>query len=201
VCQFLEVEDERNILKSTLHWRGVQKISITLAILVGFLVNSLFHETKIPTVDMKVQVCSKFNNFYFGKKWNLHSPWILGELALRSVGASFKKWGCCTPILPKALGHFPNFQNMFFLPALHFLRKWSTLAGWLQHMPALPRLLLETSNTHNFWSVGPKNTNFFSREAYCEMHLHKKFQKIKKLCELKWHWPKPVCPPYGHSVL
>jgi hypothetical protein len=36
------------------------KISITLAILVGFLVNSLFHETKIPMVDMKVQVNSKF---------------------------------------------------------------------------------------------------------------------------------------------
>jgi hypothetical protein len=30
------------------------KNSITLAIPVGFLVNSLFHETKIPTVDMKV---------------------------------------------------------------------------------------------------------------------------------------------------
>jgi hypothetical protein len=30
------------------------------------------------------------------------------------------------------------------------LCKWSTLAGWLQHMPALPKLLLETSNTHNF---------------------------------------------------
>jgi hypothetical protein len=22
-----------------------------------------------------------------------------------------KKWGCCTPILPKALTHFPNFQK------------------------------------------------------------------------------------------
>jgi hypothetical protein len=39
---------------------------------------------------------------------------------------------------------------MFFLPALYFLCKWSTLADWLQHMPVLPRLLLETSNTHNF---------------------------------------------------
>jgi hypothetical protein len=90
MCQILEVEDEWNILKSTLHWQGVQKISITLAILVGFLVNSLFYETKIPTLDMKVQVCSKFRNFFFGKKWNLHSLWILEELALPSVGASFK---------------------------------------------------------------------------------------------------------------
>jgi hypothetical protein len=58
------------------------------------------------------------------------------------------------------------------------LRKWSTLASWLQHMPALPRLLLETSDTHNFLSVDLKNTIFFAYEAYCEMHLHKKFQKI-----------------------
>jgi hypothetical protein len=61
VCQILEVEDEWNILKST---RGVQKISIILAILVEFLVNSLFHETKIRTVDMKVKVYSKFRNFF-----------------------------------------------------------------------------------------------------------------------------------------
>jgi hypothetical protein len=116
----------------------------------------------------------------------------LEDLALPSVGASFKKWGRCTPILPKAQAHFPNFQKFifyflfnfkkigtarqvqastcgcgsrvdawtcravpifvefFFLPALHFLRKWSTLSHWLQHMPALPKLLLETLNIHNF---------------------------------------------------
>jgi hypothetical protein len=34
---------------------------------------------------------------------------------------------------------------------------------WLQHMPALPKLLLKTSSTHNFWSVGLKNTIFFTR--------------------------------------
>jgi hypothetical protein len=39
----------------------VQNISITLAILVEFLVISVFHETKFPTVDMKVQVYSKFS--------------------------------------------------------------------------------------------------------------------------------------------
>jgi hypothetical protein len=48
VYQILEVEDEWNILKCT------------LAILVGFLGISLFHETKIPMVDMKVQVSSNF---------------------------------------------------------------------------------------------------------------------------------------------
>jgi hypothetical protein len=61
VCQILEVDDKWNILKSTLHSRRVQNISITLAILVEFFVISFFHETKIPTVDMKVQAYSKFS--------------------------------------------------------------------------------------------------------------------------------------------
>jgi hypothetical protein len=127
------------------------------------------------------------------------------HLTLPSVGASFKKWGCCTPILPKALAHFPNFQNkkskkiwkhaknwksrslsrhepwlagdcwsltssgppflyiatfFFQTPALLFGHMWSTLFHWLQHMPALPKLLLKTSNTHNFWSVVPKIMKF-----------------------------------------
>jgi hypothetical protein len=36
------------------------KISITLANLEEYFVISIFHETKIPMVDMKVQVYSKF---------------------------------------------------------------------------------------------------------------------------------------------
>jgi hypothetical protein len=44
-----------------------KKNSITLAILVEFFVISLFHETKIPTVDMKVQMHSNFSK-KFGKK-------------------------------------------------------------------------------------------------------------------------------------
>jgi hypothetical protein len=41
---------------------------LTLAILLEFLVISVFHETKIPMVDMKVQVCSKFKKKSFQKK-------------------------------------------------------------------------------------------------------------------------------------
>jgi hypothetical protein len=33
------------------------------------------------------------------------------HLTLPSVGASFKKWECFTPILAKALAHSPNFQK------------------------------------------------------------------------------------------
>jgi hypothetical protein len=75
--QILEVEDEWNILKSTLHGRGLQNISITLAILVEFLVNSLIHEPKIPTIDMKVQMCSKFRKLVFEKSEisTLHEFW------------------------------------------------------------------------------------------------------------------------------
>jgi hypothetical protein len=43
-------------------------MSITLAILEEFLVISIFHETKIPTVDMKVQVYSKFRKNKIWKK-------------------------------------------------------------------------------------------------------------------------------------
>jgi hypothetical protein len=39
---------------------GYKKNSITLANLEEFLVISIFHESKILTVDMKVQVYSKF---------------------------------------------------------------------------------------------------------------------------------------------
>jgi hypothetical protein len=65
------------ILKCTLHWRRVQKISITLAILVEFFVISLFHETKIPTVDMMVQVSSNFSKKQFKKNKisKLHEEW------------------------------------------------------------------------------------------------------------------------------
>jgi hypothetical protein len=36
------------------------------------------------------------------------------DLTLPSVGTSFKKWGCYTPILLKALAHSPNFQKQNF---------------------------------------------------------------------------------------
>jgi hypothetical protein len=62
VCQILKVDDEWNILKFTLHSRRVQKNSITLAILEEFLVISIFYETKIPMVNMKDQVYSKFKD-------------------------------------------------------------------------------------------------------------------------------------------
>jgi hypothetical protein len=96
----------------------------------------------------------------------------MDDFTLPSVGASFKKWKFCTPILPKGMAQSSNFSKKKFkkiqniqkkasltrqelaggcpnltfctikniLHALHFLRMWIILVGWLQHIPALPRL-------------------------------------------------------------
>jgi hypothetical protein len=88
--------------------------------------------------------------------------------------------------------------KIFILPCVPtFLHMWSTPVGWLQHMPALHRLLLEISNTHNFWLVGPKFWNLCFCEAYSETHVYKKFQKI----EIKRYFLKLVCLLYGHLGL
>jgi hypothetical protein len=49
---------------------GYKKFPL-LAILVEFFVIALFHETKIPMVDMNIQVSSNFSNFLLKK---LKSP-------------------------------------------------------------------------------------------------------------------------------
>jgi hypothetical protein len=50
----------------------------------------------------------------------------------------------------------PPFSSFFS----HFWALWSMPSHWLQYMPSLPKLLLKTSNTHNFCSVGPKIMKF-----------------------------------------
>jgi hypothetical protein len=42
------------------------------------------------------------------------------------------------------------FSRFLILIAHLFGLMYSTLAGWLQHMPALPILFFKFSNTHNF---------------------------------------------------
>jgi hypothetical protein len=60
---------------------------------------------------------------------------------------------------------------------------WSTLAGWLQHMPALPRLLLKTSNIYNFWSVGPKIMQSVLTRSLLQ---DASSQKVSKNLEIVW---------------
>jgi hypothetical protein len=65
-----------------MHSRRVQFFSITLAIPKEFLVNSLFQETKIPIVDMKVLVYSNFNKNKIWKKneiSKLHEGWKISS--------------------------------------------------------------------------------------------------------------------------
>jgi hypothetical protein len=55
---------------------GYQKNSITLAILVDFFVIVLFHETKIPMVDMEVQMYSNFSKkIQKNEISKLHEEW------------------------------------------------------------------------------------------------------------------------------
>jgi hypothetical protein len=108
VDQILELDDEWNKLKCTLHRRGVQKISITLAKLVEFFVISIFHETKIQTVDMKVQMYSKFSKNKIPKK--VKSPNFMrnGRFHTSKCRGKLEKMGALCTHSPKSPGPFPK---------------------------------------------------------------------------------------------
>jgi hypothetical protein len=98
--------------------------------------------------------------------WRIHVP-ARGRRAIASHRLAAAK--CPELILCK---------RIFFPPTLNFLHMWSTLASWLQHMPALPKLLLKTSNIHNFWAVGPKMMNFVLTQSVLRgTSSQKSFQK------------------------
>jgi hypothetical protein len=91
-----------------MHWRRVQKISITLANLAEFLVISIFHETKIPTVDIKVQVYSKFRK---NKIWKIvKSPISMrnGRFNTSKCRGKLQKMEVLYTHSPKNLGPFPK---------------------------------------------------------------------------------------------
>jgi hypothetical protein len=130
-------------------------------------VNSSFHETRIPTVDRKVQVWTKFRIYFFWKKVKSPLSMNFGRISTSKCRVlythSLKSPGPFPKLLKnlfflnkkisknwvQLVGLYPFFL-IFFFHALHFIRKWSTLSHWLQYMPTLPRLLLETSSIHNF---------------------------------------------------
>jgi hypothetical protein len=146
---------------------------------VEFLVISVFHETKIQMVDMKVHVYSKFSKNKISKKVKSPNSMRNGRFDTSKLGGSLKKWVYCAPILPKALAHSPNFQKKiqkniknskkkgpgrpylgvdpqhrlgpFFLEFFFLLPfTFCTSGQHLQLMPALPRVHLKTSNIQNF---------------------------------------------------
>jgi hypothetical protein len=103
VCQILEVDDEWNILKTNLHRRRVHKISITIARLVEFFVISLFYETKIPMVDMKVQVYSKFSKNKIWEKMKSPSSMKNGRFHTLKYRGKVQKMEVLYTHLPKKL--------------------------------------------------------------------------------------------------
>jgi hypothetical protein len=62
---------------------------------------SIFHETKIRTVDMKVQVYSKFRKNKISKKVKSPNYMRNARFDTSKCRGSLKKWMYCTPILPK----------------------------------------------------------------------------------------------------
>jgi hypothetical protein len=107
VCQILEVDDEWNILKCTLHWRRVQNISITLAKLVEFVVISIFHQTKIRMVDMKAQVYSNFKKNKISKKIKSPNSMMNGRFDTSKWRRKLEKMGVLCTHSPKSPGPFP----------------------------------------------------------------------------------------------
>jgi hypothetical protein len=105
-------------------------------------------EAQVHSPNFQILFCFKFKKF---KKMGTESD--SDQASTR--GHPLATGRCLT--LVKFCAHFYEF---FFPHALHILRMWSTLVGWLQHMPALTRPYPKTSNTHNFWSVGPKIMKF-----------------------------------------
>jgi hypothetical protein len=68
-------------------------------------VTSVLHEKKIPMVDMRVQVYSKFRKIKIKKK-------VKYPISMRNETFNTSK---CRGKLPKALAHSPNFQFFIFL--------------------------------------------------------------------------------------
>jgi hypothetical protein len=83
--------------------RGTKK-SITLAKLVKFLVISIFHETKIRMVDMKVQVYSKFRKNKISKKVKSPNSMRNGRFNTSKCRGKLEKMGVLCTHSPKSPG-------------------------------------------------------------------------------------------------
>jgi hypothetical protein len=115
-------------------------------------VNSLLYETKISTIDMKVLV---YSNFSKNKTWKkMKSPSSMRNGRFHPSKCRGKVQKTREEIL-KGL-----FSNLLIHAAYLFGLMWSTLARWLQHLPALSILLVEFSFPHNLLCVDPKIIKF-----------------------------------------
>ena len=101
----------------------------TLAILVGFLVNSLFHEAKIPMVDMKVQVNSNFRIYFFLEK--VQSPLSMNfeRISTSKCSCKLQKMGVLYTHSPKNPSPFPKLTKIHFLKIEKFQKNWDSLTS------------------------------------------------------------------------
>jgi hypothetical protein len=62
-------------------------------------------------VDMEVQAYSKFSKNKIWKKVKSPISMRNGIFNTSKCRGKLQTMGCCAPILPKALAHFPNFSK------------------------------------------------------------------------------------------
>jgi hypothetical protein len=79
---------------------------------VEFLVISLFHKTKIPTVDMMVQVSSNFKKQMW-KKMKSPNSMRNGRFNTSKFRGKLQKMGCWTPQEAHALLHVSALKKTF----------------------------------------------------------------------------------------
>jgi hypothetical protein len=90
-------------------------------------------------VDMKVLVYSNLSKIKYWKKKKSPTSMRVGRFH------SPKYRGKVQKAREKGLS-----SNLLIPDAHFFVMMWSTLDGWLQHLTALPKLLLKFSFLHNF---------------------------------------------------
>jgi hypothetical protein len=145
---------------------------------------SIFHRTKIPRVDMKVQVYSKFSKNKIWKK-------VKSPNSMRNGGFNTSKCRCKLQTIGEET--LKGLFSRFLIPTAHLL-------GWCSQLllvgystcPAMPILLLKTSNIHNFWSVGPKIMKFVLTRC---LWRDASSQKVSK--NLKIVWDQVTLPKTG----
>jgi hypothetical protein len=91
---------------------------------VGFLVNSLFHETKIPMIDMKVQVCSKFRNHFFWKIVKSPLSMNFGRISTSKCKGKLQIMGVLYTHSPKSFSSFPKLPKILKLKKKIKFKKW-----------------------------------------------------------------------------
>jgi hypothetical protein len=65
-------------------------------------------------------VWTKFSKTKSWKKVKSPLSMNFGRISTSKCRGKLQKWGCCTPILSKALAHHPNFQKFFFFKLKNF---------------------------------------------------------------------------------